>query len=170
MSDDFSKQLNTIINKIKGRTQQASKGIIEELSLRIVGRTPIDYERNDPNTVGYARANWIPTEGKMSAEIINELDEDDGPAPVLQPQGRTAQKIKEFIKRGLDVKKDPRYYLTNNVYYITDLEYGKYSSNGPNTVGGFSRQAPSGMRNITTAEFEEIANEVVSDVVSKMNE
>jgi hypothetical protein len=43
-------------------------------------------------------------------------------------------------------------WLSNNLPYIEKLEYGGYPD-GPNTIGGFSKQAPAGMVRVNMARI-----------------
>jgi len=154
MSNDFMKELRAAIHRIEGKMQYVSKAIAEEVFIRIIGRTPIDFDRVHPDTVGYARANWVITQDQFNKGVVNELDEVDGKAPVLMPNGPTAQKVRAFMKN-VDVRDEPRLYLTNNVDYIISLEFGK------------SKQANYGMRRITADEFPEIARQKINTIIGQ---
>lgn len=54
--------------------------------------------------------------------------------------------------------------LTNNKDYAPVVEYGLYPGDGPNTVGGFSKQAPSGMVRTNVLRFQNLINEEAAKV------
>ena len=49
--------------------------------------------------------------------------------------------------------------MANNLPYAHVIEYGGYPGDGPNTVGGFSKQAPAGVVRVNVARFEAILEE-----------
>lgn len=51
--------------------------------------------------------------------------------------------------------------LTNNLPYAETIEYGNYgggSANGPDTINGFSKQAPSGLVRVNVRRFSVLLN------------
>ena len=53
-----------------------------------------------------------------------------------------------------------QFTLSNNLPYAWKLEYGGYPGDGPNTVGGYSKQAPSGCVRVNVARFDAILEEM----------
>jgi hypothetical protein len=49
--------------------------------------------------------------------------------------------------------------LSNNLPYAHVIEYGGYPGDGPNTVGGYSKQAPQGVVRVNVARFQAILDE-----------
>ena len=137
----FGRIVTRVLNDYIRRINETPKQIVRDVFTRVINRTPIDYERKDPETVGRARANWIATEGTFNKDTIEVNDEYGGQAPVLFSRGPTVRNMERFVDE-LNVDDNPRIYLTNNISYITRLEYLR-----------ISRQAPYGMRGITIAEF-----------------
>ena len=106
----------------------------------IVKKTPVD--------TGRARGNWNITVGHDSfTQDEDKTPKFKSPDQVPEPKG------------------DETIYISNNLDYITKLEYGGYPNppkggNGK-TVNGFSKQAPNGMVGVTLANNENIFNAAV---------
>ena len=49
--------------------------------------------------------------------------------------------------------------LTNNLPYAKVIEFGGYPSSGPNTVGGYSKQAPAGVVRVNSLRFQSLIRE-----------
>lgn len=49
--------------------------------------------------------------------------------------------------------------LANNLPYASVIEYGGYPGDGPNTTGGYSKQAPSGVVRVNVARFNTLLAE-----------
>ncbi|MCR5699655.1 MAG: HK97 gp10 family phage protein [Treponemataceae bacterium] len=109
----------------------------------IVKKTPYD--------TGRARANWNVSVGS--------------PDKSETESGRKTPKSKDKMP---DPKGDESIYISNNLPYITTLEYGgfpkKPEKDGGKTVNGFSKQAPEGMVGVTLANSEQIFNAAVRSV------
>lgn len=106
-------------------------------------KTPVD--------TGRARGNWnvkcgtVDTTIDENAKDIQFKSLDDFPTP----------------------KKDESIYISNNLPYITTLEYGLYP-NPPKkgtgkTENGYSKQAPQGMVGVTLAKAKTFLEQVVKE-------
>jgi hypothetical protein len=113
------------------------------------------------HTGGQARANWLPSTGSPSEEVITDKDKTGGP---------TLQKIKEVVEQ---VKGDEPLFLTNSLDYAKSLEYGWYGkwdggnftpANTGKVINGFSRQSPHGMIGRVLAQAEQIFQAAVNVV------
>jgi hypothetical protein len=65
------------------------------------------------------------------------------------------------------VSRDPSWYeftLANNLPYANVIEYGGYQGDGPNTVGGFSKQAPQGVVRVNVLRFQQLIDEEAAKV------
>lgn len=106
----------------------------------IVKKTPVD--------TGRARANWNISVGSPDLSTTEETRK--SPKPMKDMAGN------------LD---DESIFISNNLPYITTLEYGGYPNppkkDGGKTVNGYSRQAPEGMVGVTLANNEAIFNAAV---------
>ena len=106
----------------------------------IVKKTPVD--------TGRARGNWNITVGHDSfTQDEDRRPKFSRPDQVPEPKG------------------DETIYISNNLDYITKLEYGGFP-NPPKggdgkTVNGFSKQAPNGMVGVTLANNENIFDAAV---------
>lgn len=54
--------------------------------------------------------------------------------------------------------------LSNNLPYANVIEYGGYPGDGPNTTGGFSRQAPQGVVGINVKRFQSLLDQEAAKV------
>jgi hypothetical protein len=99
----------------------------------IIKRTPVDE--------GRARANWFAT-GQQPSSKVTEKEDDS-------IDGKDTAKSAENVV--LLLKDWSTFTLTNNLVYISHLEFGLYNS-GPKTVMGFSSQAVGGMARISIAK------------------
>lgn len=54
--------------------------------------------------------------------------------------------------------------LTNNLPYANVIEFGGYTGDGPNTSGGFSKQAPKGVVRVNITRFNTLLNEEAAKV------
>ena len=106
----------------------------------IVKKTPVD--------TGRARANWNISVG--SPDLTTTEETRKSPKP-----------MKDFAEN----LKDESIFISNNLPYITTLEYGGYPNppkkDGGKTVNGYSKQAPEGMVGVTLANNEAIFNAAV---------
>ena len=104
----------------------------------IVKKTPVD--------TGRARGNWQVTVGAPASDEVETTRK--------TPKGR------EIIP---EPNGDESIFITNNLPYITKLEYGGYTTKGETekTINGYSKQAPEGMVGVTLANNENIFNAVV---------
>ncbi|MDR1901351.1 MAG: hypothetical protein LBQ88_03575 [Treponema sp.] len=130
----------------------------------VVKATPVD--------TGQARGAWLPSIGQP----------EDGVPGTKDKSGReTINKIKSVVE---SAKGEDTLFLVNSLPYITVLEYGGYPNppkNGgktkeyirkdgtkvgglPKTVGGYSRQAPSGMIGRVMAQADQIFQAAVNAV------
>ena len=109
----------------------------------IVKKTPVD--------TGRARGNWN----------ISVGHDDTLPSTRTKPQFKNVDEVPK-------VEGDESIFISNNLPYITKLEYGGYPKNpkGGNgkTVNGYSKQAPEGMVGVTLANNSNIFDSAVRAV------
>ena len=135
----FEDDLKRIRIKTVRDLDQIGRKVALELFSRVIYKTPVDE--------GRARANWQVTIGTTASGTV-EIDDKSGSATMSRAVADS---------RGF--KAGDTIFLTNNLPYILTLEQGGYSD-GPKTVGGFSRQAPNGMVALTVQEFSAIVNKI----------
>ena len=111
----------------------------------VVKKTPVD--------TGRARGNWNISVGSP----------DTSTSESKVPKYNSSDSIPE--PRG-----DESIFISNNLPYITTLEYGGFPNppkkDGGKTVNGFSKQAPAGMVGVTLANNERIFDAAVRAVRS----
>lgn len=135
----WSLDLTKYANGAKAKIKKVRVNYAFALYSLIVKKTPVD--------TGRARANWNVSVGSVDSSTTDETK-------------KTGLKYKES-----DIKADgdESIFISNNLPYITTLEYGGYSKNSKSgrTVNGFSKQAPNGMVGVTLANNENIFNAAV---------
>lgn len=103
-----------------------------------------------PVDTGRFRMNWQPTNDSPATGTLEAED----------PAGsRAISQSTNFVQGS--VKWD-EFMLTNNLPYAEKIEYGGYPGDGPNTVGGFSTQAPRGVVRVTVSRFQRLIDEAAA--------
>lgn len=146
----------------KTRTNLVIRKTGLEIFRRVVKRTPVDQ--------GRARSNWFFTVDGPSSQTTDSKDTSKEGDSTVNRETSNALKF--------DCFKNDALYITNNMPYISVLEYGGYP-NPPlkgtriksgdkveyviKSAGGYSKQAPAGMVRVTLAEIDDILNKAVKD-------
>ena len=142
----WTMDLNKYAKKKKVEIKEVRKAYVFALYSSIVKKTPID--------TGRARANWNVSEGSPDISTTEDT--------------RTSPMSKNKMP---DPNGDESIFISNNLPYITVLEYGGFPNppdkDGGKTVNGFSKQAPEGMVGVTLANNEAIFNSAVKAVNGK---
>jgi hypothetical protein len=128
----FNVDISKFVEKCGTKADQVVRKICLDLTSSIILKTPVD--------TGRARANWQTTLGAPATGTVASTDK--GGAASITAASNAASKAKGNV-----------FWITNNLPYIAVLEYGLYGE-GPNTIGGFSKQAPNGMVRISIRELE----------------
>lgn len=140
----FANQVASFAKSAGISVDKASRGISMSLFGAVIQSTPVD--------TGRARANW--TAAGVSPSTVT--------TDVVDPSGRaTTGAMESFI---LGAPSSAEFTLANNLPYAAVLEFGGYPGDGPNTVGGYSKQAPAGMVRVNVARFEKIVEEEAAKV------
>ena len=91
-----------------------------------------------------------------------------GAAPVVGVKnGVDPSGSKSIAQMASVVSRDPSWYeftLANNLPYANVIEYGGSPGDGPNTVGGFSKQAPQGVVRVNVLRFQQLIDEEAAKV------
>lgn len=139
------KDLNKYFNDKFDMVEDSLSGFIKDISKRIILRTPV--------FTGQARYNWNPSIESPDLTVREYGGHDNAPvqqsavanypqyrylAPAESPASRDAY---ERVKLVAPWAVGDKYYLTNSVEYINDLEHGH------------ALQSANGMVRITVAEF-----------------
>lgn len=135
MMSDWSIDLSEYAEKKKVEIKKVRKAFAFALYSSIVKKTPV--------ATGRARGNWNISVGSPDESIsASTVPKFSSVESVPEPNG------------------DESIFITNNLPYITKLEYGGYpdppKKDGGKTAGGFSKQAPNGMVGVTVANSANI--------------
>ena len=141
----FAGSIAAFAKKAKMSNDKALRSASIKLFSAIITESPVD--------TGRFRANWMVSNGQSSTATTNEVD--------LSKDGEnTKKKVEQYITGVKDVY---AFTLANNLPYAHVIEYGGYPGDGPNTVGGFSKQAPQGVVRVNIARFEQLLNEAAQE-------
>lgn len=145
----FAADLQKLVNKTKLKTETVVRKVALELQNSIVLLSPVD--------TGQFRANWQCGIGELNSATTTGTDKTGGEA-----FSRTQAALDRW-EPGQTI------WLTNSLPQAKVLEYGLYgkppgSANGLKTVGGFSKQAPSGMVRLTVQNYGAFLADAVKDV------
>ena len=139
----WTMDLNEYAKKKEVEIRNVRKAYAFGLYSSIVKKTPVD--------TGRARGNWNITVG------VDDYTQSENVTPKFHSSNEVP-----------DPKGDETIYISNNLPYITKLEYGGYPNppkgGSGKTVNGYSRQAPEGMVGVTLANNENIFNSAVRSV------
>ena len=139
MALSFDQQVKAFAKKANRSVEQTIRGTSIKLFSAVIVGWPVDS--------GRSRANWQAGGANPVKSTIDAYD---------KTGGATESKMTATIN-GMRLAND--FTLSNNLPYAHTIEYGGYPGDGPNTVGGFSRQAPQGVVRINAARFERILEE-----------
>jgi hypothetical protein len=127
--------IDRIINKAKENGAAVARKVALELQAKVIEKSPVD--------TGMLRANWNVSLNLMdTAEYSSDIS------------GSTA--IARGVGELFSFKVGDSIYITNNLPYVSKLEFGLYGD-GEKTSGGFSKQAPQGFVRIT---YKEVVNDL----------
>lgn len=118
----LSLDLSVFSDKSSKKMSQIARRVFIDISKDVIRHTPVD--------TGRARSNWLPEINRHSD--VTTLDNDK---TIKRNMTKVIDKTKEF-------KLGDKLTLTNNLTYITALEYGH------------SQQSPSGMLRISFAKAQ----------------
>lgn len=139
----FSLDVSKFAEKAKMSTAKAIRGTSIKLFSAIITSSPVD--------TGRFRANWMISGRQPDTSTTQETDKSGG---------KTVDSATNFILSAGDYG---MFTLSNNLPYAHVIEYGGYPGDGPNTVGGFSKQAPNGMVRTNIARFDQLLNEAAQE-------
>lgn len=131
----FTDSINDFILSFEQGTEKTMRAVAGKTWAAIIQSTPVDQ--------GRARANWFATGQKPSSKITDK--EDKSGSSTTAGAVSVVSSLKDWSV----------FTLTNNLPYINHLEFGLYG-NGPDTVGGYSKQAPQGMVRINIARTQKL--------------
>lgn len=140
----FEQQIAAFIKKAKENPEKLSRQVSIKLFSAVILATPVD--------TGRLRMNWQAAGDSPASGNVSGTDTSGGLA------------IRNTINF---VNNDPNwkvFTLANNLPYAQKIEYGGYPGNGPNTIGGYSKQAPAGMVRINVSRFQRLINDALRDI------
>ena len=129
----FGNTFASFQNRFEDNNEEIVKAVSIKLFSAIILASPVDD--------GRFRSNWFPANAVPSNMLI------DGELP--------AQITINNAARFVQTSQAMTFTLTNNLPYAQTIEFGGYSD-GPNTIGGFSKQAPQGVVRVNAARFERL--------------
>lgn len=146
---DFAQQVQAFTAKALANIDSVVQSVTTSVAGSLVEKSPVD--------TGALRANWQFTAGAPAAGTLPSVFDLSGAATITA----LADAIKSVKAGGIT-------YVVNNLPYAPVIEYGLYP-NPPKhptgkTEGGFSTQAPNGMRDITVLEFPRYVQQAVQNL------
>lgn len=127
----FSKDVGSFAIGFSKGAEESVRGTTIKLWEAIIKGSPVDE--------GRFRGNWLA--GYDEIEKTSENTDTSG--------AKTITNATNSVLKQADYN---RFTLTNNLPYSIKIEYGGYGE-GPDTVGGFSKQAPQGVVRVNVKRF-----------------
>lgn len=140
----FSLDVSKFVEKTKKNNEIVMRNVSIKLFSAIIKGSPV--------YTGRFRMNWQASGATPAGGTIAATDK----------TGNTAVGSMSHF-----VAKTPNWQeltLTNNLPYANKIEYGGYPGDGPNTIGGFSKQAPQGIVRINVLRFQQLLDEEAAKV------
>lgn len=143
----FSLDVRAFVEKTKKNNETVMRQVSLKLFSAIIKASPVD--------TGRFRNNWFAN---------------TGPTPSVEtttyagPQGTAAINRMSKVVMGSKGMGWTELTLTNNLPYANIIEYGGYPGDGPNTIGGFSKQAPQGVVRVNVLRFQQLIDEEAAKV------
>lgn len=144
MASSFDNQVAQFVKNSRMGLDRAVRGTSISLFGAVIRSTPVD--------TGRARANWMASGASPSSDVTEAAD---------KAGNKTIAEMTAFVTGAVDLSE---FTLTNNLPYAEVLEFGGYPGDGPETVGGYSKQAPHGMVRVNAARFGRIVEEEAAKV------
>lgn len=144
----FGVDVSEWVEKAGESFDEVVRGTAIKLFSGIITSSPVDE--------GTFRNNWFVSGLKPSSEYnLSDVGGSDGSA------------INGMTNDVLALRSFEAITFTNNLPYANVIEYGGYPSSGPNTIGGFSKQAPQGVVRVNSARFQTLINQEAKRVSNK---
>lgn len=140
----FALDVSKFVEKAKKNPEKVMRQVSIKLFSAIIKGTPV--------LDGELRMNWQASGSSPATGVVPGFDKTGSKA------------IGDMTSFILGAGAWQEFTLTNNKDYAPVVEYGLYPGNGPNTVGGFSKQAPQGMVRINVSRFQQLINEEAKKV------
>lgn len=140
----FALDVSKFVEKTKKNPEIVMRQVSMKLFSAIILASPVD--------TGRFRMNWQASGATPRSGLVAGEDK-TGAAAIASAETfiTNTQAWEEFT-------------LTNNLPYANVIEYGGYTGSGPNTVGGYSKQAPKGIVRVTIDRFQQLIDEEAAKV------
>lgn len=140
----FSLDVSKFVEKTKRNNETVMRRVALKLFSAIIKASPVD--------TGRFRMNWQAAGATPRSGLVAGEDKTGASAIASAETFITnTQAWEEFT-------------LANNLPYANVIEFGGYPGSGPNTVGGFSKQAPQGVVRINVVRFQQLIDEEAAKV------
>jgi hypothetical protein len=140
----FSLDVSAFCEKAKKNPETVMRAVSIKLFSAIIKGSPVD--------TGRFRMNWQASGSSPASGTIPGTDVSGDKA---------SSDAANFVTATSDWQE---LTLTNNLPYAEVLEFGGYPGDGPNTIGGYSKQAPAGMVRVNITRFNTLLNEEAAKV------
>lgn len=141
----FTVDVSDWVEKAGLNNEKVMRGTSIKLFSSFIIGSPVDE--------GTFRNNWFVSGVNPSTEV----DPTDSAGSDQSIISRTTGDIKRLVKW-------QSITFTNNLPYANVIEFGGFRGNGPNTVGGYSKQAPAGVVRVNAIRFQGLINEEAAKV------
>lgn len=140
----FALDVKAFCDKAKKNPETVMRQVSLKLFSAIIKASPVD--------TGRFRMNWQAS-GSAPANGTTVATDQSG--------GKAISAVAEYV---LKAPGWSEFTLANNLPYANVIEFGGYPGDGPNTVGGFSKQAPQGVVRVNIARFNALLEQEAAKV------
>lgn len=140
----FALDVKAFCDKAKKNPEIVMRQVSIKLFSAIIKASPVD--------TGRFRMNWQASGSAPASGTTVATD---------QSGGKAISAVAEYVLKSPDWSE---FTLANNLPYANVIEYGGYPGDGPNTVGGFSKQAPQGVVRVNITRFNALLEQEAAKV------
>lgn len=140
----FTLDVRAFVEKTKRNNETVMRAVSIKLFSAIIKASPVDS--------GRFRMNWQASGSSPAGGVLADTDKSGNKA---------TNEMASFIS---STPAWQEVTLTNNLPYAAVIEFGGYPGDGPETVGGYSRQAPQGVVRVNVTRFNKLLAEEAAKV------
>ena len=140
----FALDVKAFCDKAKKNPEIVMRQVSLKLFSAIIKASPVD--------TGRFRMNWQASGSAPASGTTVATD---------QSGGKAISAVAEYV---LKAPGWSEFTLANNLPYANVIEFGGYPGDGPNTVGGFSKQAPQGVVRVNITRFNALLEQEAAKV------
>ena len=140
----FALDVKAFCDKAKKNPEIVMRQVSIKLFSAIIKASPVD--------TGRFRMNWQASGSAPASGTTVATD---------QSGGKAISVVAEYVLKSPDWSE---FTLANNLPYANVIEYGGYPGDGPNTVGGYSKQAPQGVVRVNITRFNALLEQEAAKV------